>query len=262
MFNLSSKLFLTCQLAYESPTLPKMKLAPPANVNCGTEREHGATTGLVLFSSSATHVGMRRANNEDRYFADDALGLYVVCDGIGGHADGELAAQTAIDSFVASIRAGVPFSDAPTKSNEAVTALQGPRRFNQLAPGSTIVALRIQNGVAEWGAAGDSDLIRFRGGEVEVIAPHHDSLYGLTNFCGIGQGFNVCTSKTSARPSDRFLLASDGLARHFDLKRSDTVRAFLSEPTLRPDVAECLVALCNERGGKDNITVIVVEVRS
>jgi len=213
-------------------------------------------------SSTFSHVGMRRQANEDRFFADDTLGLYVVADGMGGHAEGELAAQTALDSFVDAIRAGASFADALTKSNEAVIALAGPSRFNQLAPGSTIVALRIQGGVAEWGAAGDSDLIRFRGGEVDVIAPHHECPYGLTNYCGIGQAFEACTSKTSARPGDRFLLASDGLARHFDLKRSETLTAFLSEPTLRPDAAECLVALCNERGGKDNITVIVVEVGS
>ncbi len=68
------------------------------------------------------------------------------------------------------------------------------------------------------------------------------------NFCGIGDTFHGETGKTSARRGDRFIVASDGLAKHFDLIRSATLHAFLSEPKMRPDIAE------------DNITVIIVDV--
>ncbi len=216
---------------------------------------------IKLKSSAATHVGLRRTSNEDRYFADDAKGLYVVCDGMGGHRSGELAALTALDTFVAILDDETSdMGSAIESANNAVVRIEGMAGYQ--SPGSTLTALRIlDDGTVEWAQAGDSDLIRWRGGIVEVIADHHVDGWGcLTNFCGIGDEFRVSTGKTSARPGDRFIVASDGLSKHFDLKRSETLRAFLGEPKMRPDVAECMVALCNERGGKDNITVIIVDV--
>ncbi len=216
---------------------------------------------IKIKSSAATHVGLRRTANEDRYFADDARGLYVVCDGMGGHRSGELAAHVALESFVSVLSDGTcDMSGALELSNSAVVNIEGAASWH--SPGSTLTALRIlDDGTAEWAQAGDSDLIRWRGGIVEAIADHHVDGWGcLTNFCGIGDEFRVSTGKTSARPGDRFIVASDGLSKHFDLKRSETLRAFLGEPKMRLDVAECMVALCNERGGKDNITVIIVDV--
>jgi len=130
---------------------------------------------IKLKSSAATHVGLRRTANEDRYFADDAKGLYVVCDGMGGHRSGELSALAALDTFVAILddKTG-DMSGAIESANNAVVRIEGITGYR--SPGSTLTALRIlEDGTAEWAQAGDSDLIRFRGGEIEVIAMAPDT---------------------------------------------------------------------------------------
>jgi serine/threonine protein phosphatase PrpC len=215
---------------------------------------------IKLKSSAATHVGLRRTANEDRYLADDDRGLYVVCDGMGGHRSGELAAQTALDTFVAILddKTG-DMSSAIDSANNAVVRIEGMAGYR--SPGSTLTALRIlEDGTAEWAQAGDSDLLRFRDGKIDFGAPHHNSWEGgLSNFCGIGDEFQVCTGKTSALVGDRFIVASDGLARHFNLKMSKTFADFMQK-LYGHDLAELLTLECVGRGGKDNITVIIVDV--
>src|SRR2546430_332254 len=66
----------------------------------------------VIKSWARTDVGKKRRHNEDAYLADDALGLYVVADGMGGHAAGEVASKAAVESLRAALREGKPLLDA------------------------------------------------------------------------------------------------------------------------------------------------------
>ncbi len=81
---------------------------------------------IKLKSSAATHVGLRRTANEDRYFADDARGLYAVCDAMGGHRSGALAAHVALASFVSVLSDGIcDMSGALESANSAVVNIEG-----------------------------------------------------------------------------------------------------------------------------------------
>ncbi len=221
---------------------------------------------IKLRSSAHTDVGQRRKENEDRFHANDATGLYVVCDGMGGHRSGAEAAQRALDAFVSSIAAGKTPREAGVAADIAVSAIEGDVGSLYHSPGSTLTAILISDAGAQIAQVGDSEAWRMSAdGNFQKITCDHSGMFGLDNFCGLGTNYGqffVDVTGCEANPSDKFLIASDGLSKHFDVLRSETVRAFFREPHLRPDLAECLVALCNERGGKDNITVVCVEVLS
>ena len=74
-----------------------------------------------------THVGLRRELNEDTYYGDGELGLWLVADGMGGHEYGEVASALAREAIVREVRAGasLPQPDAPSRSSPAPTARRG-----------------------------------------------------------------------------------------------------------------------------------------
>ncbi|HEX7130561.1 MAG TPA: PP2C family serine/threonine-protein phosphatase, partial [Rhodanobacteraceae bacterium] len=103
----------------------------------------------------ATHVGLRRTHNEDTYWADGSLGLWLVADGMGGHEYGEVASAVARDTLVREIGEGRSLSDAIRAADEAIIALS-QRRKEALPMGTTIAALRVQDGAYEVAWVGDS----------------------------------------------------------------------------------------------------------
>lgn len=215
---------------------------------------------IKLKSSAATHVGLRRTANEDRYFADDARGLYVVCDGMGGHRSGEEAAQQAIVAFTSAITTGKTPSEAASDADAAVLAIEGVKGFSNYSPGCTLTALIISKDGAQITHVGDSEAFRLSAdGYFQKVTKDHGGMFGLDNFVGLGNAYNGFFSDVIGREAnagDRFLLASDGLSKH--LKFEEIQRA-MGEQAI-DGMAERLIEICNERGGKDNITVIVVDV--
>ena len=210
-------------------------------------------------SDSFTHVGLRRSNNEDRFFADDNLGLYVVSDGMGGHRSGEIAAQTVIDTFVGGVRNGQDMDRAANASNIAVIGLEGGVSYR--SPGATLTALRINGHIAEICHAGDSEMWLWRNGEpIRKMTKDHTDWSGcLLNFPGVGTDFFVQSFQYPVKSGDRFLIASDGLSAHFDPMRSTTIIGFMTRPSIQ-GLASDIVEKVLERGANDNVTVIVVEV--
>lgn len=238
----------------------------------------------------ATDRGRTREHNEDAYSIDDTLGLYVVCDGLGGHAAGEVASRTAVEAavlHVAENRRLLEEARASLGGRFAVQVLvddaiqEASRRLHELARSdsrfagmaTTMTLVLVWNGRAVLGHVGDGRLYVRRGGEVQLLTIDHtigeellrrgtmspdevarNELAGvLTRTVGAQPSVIVDTLCLDLLPGDTYLLCTDGLYRYLD-------DGELSELLGRRDASEVpgmLVRLANDRGGGDNITAVV-----
>lgn len=243
--------------------------------------------GLVWKHVALTHQG-RRDNNEDAYFADERLGLFVVADGMGGYEGGEVASRAVVESLAALYRriradedATWPFKRDPGLSYEesilcvalrqAHYAIEARRNGRLMQMGSTAVALIARGPYLVVGHVGDSRLYRLRAGRLEALTVDH-SFY--EDYCRqVGHRVsrhdfawsNVITralgtdkflpdvATFEAALGDRYLLCSDGLIERLD---DDTLAALAAHPA-PAEAAALLVERAMEAGTKDNTTVIL-----
>lgn len=235
----------------------------------------------VVRSGSATDVGRVRTVNEDRVL--ESLTLFAVADGMGGHAGGEVAARTAIESLQAGF-ARNPTTDglleAVREANRAVWE-RSLRDAQVRGMGTTLTAAALVGGNGQDRLAlvnvGDSRAYRFRRGElVQLTTDHsvaeelvtrgeltaaeaavHPHRHILTRALGVGPEVEVDAWEVLPAQGDRFLLCSDGLTNEVAPERIASVLASTPDPR---QAAEVLVRTANEHGGSDNITVVVVDV--
>ncbi len=247
---------------------------------------------MWITSYGSTDVGQVRKNNEDAFQIDDELGLYVVCDGVGGHSDGEVASAEATARLVEffgdhkeDIRA---FVDTPAGRDairrlvrDAVQAAN--RRVWELASGekgrgrmgTTMTMMIVVGDKAVMGHVGDSRLYIFRGGETHQLSEDHTYLNELlkrgeitqeetrnhpfsnvvTRVLGQHELVQVDTLVFDVLPSDTYLLCSDGLSGYIPDRRE--IGKHLKADTV-DGIPASLIKVSNERGGKDNITAVVV----
>ncbi|MCP4869957.1 MAG: Stp1/IreP family PP2C-type Ser/Thr phosphatase [Proteobacteria bacterium] len=250
---------------------------------------------MRITSAGITNVGMKRQNNEDNYLINDEVGIYVCCDGMGGHAGGEYASQiavTTVEEVLANIRdEGGDGSDDVTDDQitqekiKYAIRLAGKRIFEraQANPeyrgmGTTAVILLFRNGMAYLAHVGDSRGYLIRGGEITqrtedhswvneqikagLITPetakHHRFRNIITRSLGFQEEVEIDTQVLRAEPGDLYLLCSDGLSNLID---EDEMRDLLVEKSFQL-VARDLVDLANARGGDDNITCVIARVDS
>src|SRR5262245_32403552 len=124
-------------------------------------------------SIARTDVGRQRTANEDAMFVDDQLGLYLVCDGMGGHASGQVASDLAVRTIVQAIKSGEPL---PSSGEEPlVAAVQAANQAvfarSQVDPachgmGTTAVGLRVEDDLVHVCHCGDSRVYLLRGGQL------------------------------------------------------------------------------------------------
>lgn len=248
----------------------------------------------LLRSSARTDVGRKRKHNEDAHHADDALGLYIVADGMGGHAAGEVASAMAVKSIREAIAEGRPLLDAfaqsPTAEAQEVVAqwmekaiLQACADIHALADsdaskrgmGTTVVALLVAGRKAVVGHVGDSRIYLHRKGRTHQLTEDHtlvqeqikrglvtreqagsaDHKNVITRAVGIQPEVAVDTLVTDVLPGDLFVLCTDGLHGH--LEEGELPGLFAQDDQL---LADALVELALQRGGKDNVTVVCVAV--
>ncbi|MBB3226878.1 protein phosphatase [Luteibacter sp. Sphag1AF] len=223
-----------------------------------------------------THAGLRRTRNEDTYYADASLGLFLVLDGMGGHRHGEVAAAVARDGVVEQVNSGQSLADAIRLVNEQL--ISRSRGLSEQRPmGTTIAAVRIDNGSFEAAWVGDSRIYRFdsqleqlshdhslvealvNAGELtEAEARSHPQRNVLTQALGItapGQ-LHIGLCRGTLAPGMRLLLCTDGLTDEVNEAR---VAGIVS----RTDIAaqECVDHLLLEAlsgTARDNITAILV----
>lgn len=239
-------------------------------------------------------VGKKRQSNQDAYFFDDQLGLYVVADGMGGHAAGEVASQEAVEALYGMVKKGsrgVPPLEDPLDDEAARVACRLVESSIQAATymvfsmaeldkgktgmGTTISVLLILGKYAITGQVGDSRIYLMRNGNVRQLTEDHTLIawqlkQGLitpqealrsphrnviTRAVGNRDYVQVDTAIVPIEAGDRFLVCSDGL--HGYLKDEDIapIIAQRGESAVRS-----FIDLANGRGGKDNITAILVEI--
>lgn len=248
---------------------------------------------MDIIGTTATDVGNRRDNNEDFALVDRDLGLYIVCDGVGGHKAGEVASRLAAETIHAeiskhrdSLATRTP-TDADLDALEQVmrraiqsacTAVYERARENRdnAGMGTTATALLVVGHRGIMGHVGDSRLYLRRGAAVHVLSTDHtfvtellaggvltpeqakDSPYAnlLTRALGKDRTVRVDTLVVEIMDGDDFLLCSDGFSNY--LSSDGELADLLAEGG---DLARQLVLTARERGGDDNITVVLVSAR-
>ena len=238
-----------------------------------------STQGFRYVVSCGTDVGRVRSLNEDALLDRGDIGLWVVADGMGGHAAGDFASQAIVDALgqVAPPSGGSSFlRDVEERIQVAHAAL----RRESLARGaggiigSTVVALLAWNRHYACIWAGDSRLYLLRDGALRRVSRDHSLVQDLVDAGelapeqaeshpqanvvtrAVGAVEHLVLDKTHEQISvgDMFLLCSDGLTRHVS---DQEIAAVLTDETA-PGVAQVLIDLALERGARDNVTTVVV----
>ena len=230
----------------------------------------------------ATDVGRVRSNNQDQYLARDDMGLWAVADGMGGHSGGEVASQIACETL------GQAFADhsvdglidAVEQANTAVFRA-GADDPELTGMGTTVVALAVvehdDDEVLAIANVGDSRCYRYAAGELDQVTTDHSLVADLvregslspeeaavhpqrnivTRVLGVYDSIPVDVFAVDPQHGDRYVLCSDGLFNEVPEPAIAAVLRRLRDPA---DAAEELVRLAVEGGGRDNVTVVVVDV--
>ena len=240
-----------------------------------------------------TNVGKKRAHNEDNFGILTDHGVYVVADGMGGHASGEVASQLAIDTVREFFEAT---HDDPEKTwpykmdrskgyeeNRLITAIKlanlrifekAQRESKSRGMGTTLVSIfAVEDGVYT-AHVGDSRCYRVRGGQIEQLTEDHSLLNDyikmkhltpeeIANFphknvivraLGMKETVKVDTRFESPQAGDTFLLCSDGLCG--PVTDEQILEAVISSPDIQT-ASRKLIDKANENGGPDNITAVL-----
>ncbi len=246
--------------------------------------------------SAMTHVGRKRQHNEDSFFSDEALGVFAVCDGLGGQAAGEVASRMACDVIrdylvshpdrletcrgvttvfnCADVSALI--RDAVQAAHEAIrkSAAASPERAGMAC--TLVLMMALGNHVA-FAHLGDSRAYLCRRNRLHALTRDHNyaiesvhsGTQSLQEMMNSNKGARITRCLGSPAPlvdpdvlviepmnGDTFLLCSDGVTTH--LGSPDILDIMMSEKPAH--VPETLIAECNACGGVDNITAVVVSI--
>jgi protein phosphatase len=250
-------------------------------VDVEEEEEPTGPNALILVTAvGRTDPGLKRKHNEDAYAILEDHHLFVIADGMGRHAAGEVASQLCVDAISDAFRTGsfgpaqasLPRRAARIRGSillanqRVLTAANENDQYNGM--GTTVVcAYFSQNNQRVYIAhVGDSRCYRLRGGKFVQLTTDHTlgaagikgvSASVLSRAVGIEENVEVDVTMESPLPGDIYLLCSDGLSR---MVQNEEIQATLqSAPTLE-EATKILVDKANQGGGRDNITTILVRV--
>lgn len=237
------------------------------------------TGPVTVVFGSATDPGLRRRINEDSYFA--APPLFLVADGMGGHHAGEIASATVIDEFSRlGGRPSIGIEDVRTALAEARRRVEALPRGEGAGAGTTLTGVVIADvdGEGYWLTInlGDSRTYRLSEGEFEQVSVDHSVVQELidagqldpaaassdtrrnviTRAIGAGSDGDADYWLIPAEVGDRILVCSDGLSSELD---ASAIHAILVAETDPQSAATRLVHEAMLRGGRDNITALVVD---
>jgi protein phosphatase len=251
---------------------------------------------LQIISGARTDVGRVRKNNEDSYRTDADLHLYVLSDGMGGEASGEVASALAVETVIEHCRlaaknpglelVGERKEELSDATNRLASALRSANQTifetasgntDQKGMGATIVAAWLNERRLSIAHVGDSRIYMLRAGSFDQITADHSLVADLvrsgimtpqqaevseqqsilTRALGTKAKVEVDADEQLLLEGDTILLCSDGLTRMV----TDPEIASILETNPDPQkAADRLVELANENGGHDNVTVIVVHL--
>ncbi len=240
-----------------------------------------------------SHPGLVRHGNEDACAAAPEAGAFVVCDGMGGAAAGEVASHLAAETFLShltpptangnnSVKPEARLAAAINAANQAV--YQKSRRTPQLSGmGTTLVAL-FHTPAALWLAhVGDSRCYRLRRGHLQQLTNDHSLVEEqlragqitpaqaarspmrnlITRAIGSETAVEADIQSHRPQPDDLYLLASDGLTHDLADSKIESILAAIPTPATQPALvhaSEALIAAANHNGGHDNITVLLIAI--
>lgn len=250
---------------------------------------------MKITFSGLSDTGRKRDHNEDSFLIDEELSLFVVADGMGGHAGGGTASRMAVETIDAEIRKlregperpfdrSYALSDSPMPEilRFAVeSACRNIYRAAQTDPrlagmGTTTIALLLHGRDAFFAHVGDSRAYLTRGDLVQQISEDHSLVNEqikagvitaeearhsrfkniITRSVGFEREVQVDVMGLVCEPGDTFVLCSDGMSNLVEDR--EILEAVRSHPVDK--VPQALIDLANDRGGDDNITVVCVRV--
>lgn len=253
---------------------------------------------MRIDSKGLSDTGRKRKQNEDSYFIDPSTNLFVVADGMGGHAAGEVASRIAVNAIRDFIQEanqnenGENDSGDPPKLGAAENLMAAIQLANDrilrdmeenlkhLGMGTTVVALWMVNNRAFIGHVGDSRAYLVRNGKIRQLtsdhtlvneqvrrgiltsseARQHPSRNILTRAVGSHGQVVVDINEEDLQNDDYLLLCSDGL---YSMVEDPRILKIVTQNFSNPGKAsESLIQAANEQGGEDNITVILLKINT
>ena len=252
---------------------------------------------MVIAVGAKTDVGLKRSHNEDDLCVDPDLGLYVVCDGMGGRNAGEVASRLAVETIQKHLRGARENENLPmigdydrqfsAKTNRLASAIrlanqaihmEAKEQTGQEGMGTTVVSAVLNGPVLSIAHVGDSRMYLIRGNAIQPLTADHSLVAEqvrrgmmteeeaerspqkniITRALGIEDAVDVELDEVPLMQGDGILLCSDGLTR--GVKPAEILDAIRREK--EPQAAsERLVELANAAGGLDNTTVVLVTIQ-
>lgn len=236
---------------------------------------------------SISEIGLTRKSNQDSVGHFPDLSLFMVADGMGGHADGEVASRMAVDvihRFFEDVTA--PRNPTDVESLKRAVELANQRIHEQghsgagqphgRSLGTTIVVLKLGLDAqqATWVHVGDSRLYRVRDGKLALLTADH-TLFGqeywdkrtvptdlphtnrLVQALGLNEQVDVAAGADTLRVGDVFLLCSDGVSGQLD---AEALQQHLTTSASLQAAGEALIQLSLQAGGRDNASAILVRI--
>ncbi len=240
-----------------------------------------ATSLFLVHATAQTDTGLRRKRNEDSLLVDDKHGLFVIADGMGGYKGGALASSLAVktigEAYARSAFEGPPHEGVPADVTNIARAIQmanaailevSKQKPDLEGMGTTVCAARFSPNKKRLfvGHVGDSRCYRLRDGVFKAMtADHTMAEHGvagpesaqLSRAVGIWPTVPIDVLYAQPAVGDVYLLCSDGLTK---MLPDDTIANVIRHEEDPHKAVERLIFFANSRGGKDNITVILVRV--
>lgn len=249
---------------------------------------------MDIMALACTDIGRVKPSNEDSYLVDPGLGLYIVADGMGGHAAGEVASATAVSAIRQFVGTHVEKIKDYEKTGEGAQRIEavlehavrhacatiyqmGQADAAKRGMGTTVSLLLLTTRRGFVAHVGDSRVYLIRHDEVVQLTEDHSLINELikrgklkpedartapyrnavTRAVGVHADVQVDTKGFDLAGADTFLLCSDGLVEYL---RSDSEIADMLRKHSFNDAPQAFIELSNARGGKDNITALLVEI--
>jgi len=244
---------------------------------------------MSLLSHGISDIGCVRSQNQDRILLDDALGLYVVCDGVGGRRRGDLAAELAVQTIREFIESSTdptevtwPYGYNPRGSfagNRVLTAVKLANRqvwrraedsLQLLGMGATVAAVLVDGATAAVANIGDSRAYLFRNQRLEQLSVDDTvsmqiaksdgraraARSVLTRAAGSEQNVDVHVREVELVAGDLLLLCSDGLHAYLPEER---IAALIGTSQPMGDRLEALIGATRSVGAPDNISALLLQ---
>jgi len=249
---------------------------------------------LATHAAGKTDVGLVRKNNEDNFGFDNRIGIFVVCDGMGGQAAGELASKIAVDTVLGYFHQeerrsgsevlGRGFAEVSERANALANAVQlankaireaSARDAGSAGMGCTLVAVRVEGNLFSIAHVGDSRIYLVRQGAIQQLTTDHSLVMEqvrrgmitleeaehcemqnvIVRALGSEDSVEPDLADLSLEENDTLLLCSDGLSRY--VKDSAMLEVIGRVESLE-DACDGLIEAAKSGGSDDNITCLLI----